>query len=289
MSVKIDSLCVIGLGLIGGSLAAALRSANPSLKLIAIDHDADTLQSAKSLGLIDEGYRCVDELSDIPQVVVVAVPVAAMRSVFAEIKPWFQHCLAITDVGSTKQSVLDDLATVLSPEQSSCFVPGHPIAGREQSGLAAALSDLFQGRRVILTPTEKTRTKSSAIVAQLWQQVGAEVEELSPQEHDEILAATSHLPHALAFSLVGCLTQKRDGQEIFRYAAGGFADFSRIASSDPALWRGICLANKDALLRAINLFEEQLSELKSNLDTADGDALEAMFRLAKTARDQYKN
>jgi len=288
MSVKIDSLCVIGLGLIGGSLAAALRGANPSLKLIAIDHDADTLQSAKSSGLIDEGYRSVDELSDIPQVAVVAVPVAAMRSVFAEIKPWFQRCLAITDVGSTKQSVLDDLATVLSPEQSSCFVPGHPIAGREQSGLTAALSDLFQGCRVILTPTEKTRTKSTAIVTQLWQQVGAEVEELSPDEHDEILAATSHLPHALAFSLVRCLTQKNDGQEIFRYAAGGFADFSRIASSDPALWRGICLANKDALLRAINLFEEQLSELKSNLDTADGDALETMFRVAKTARDQYK-
>ena len=287
MAVKIDSLCVIGLGLIGGSLAAALRSANPSLKLIAIDRDAETLRSAKSSGLIDEGYTSVGELSDIPQLVVVAVPVAAMRAVFAEIKPWFQHCLAITDVASTKQSVLDDLATVLSPEQSSCFVPGHPIAGREQSGLAAALSDLFQQRRVILTPTEKTRSKSIAIVHQLWQQTGAEVEELSPREHDEILAATSHLPHALAFSLVHCLTQKVDGQEIFRYAAGGFADFSRIASSDPALWRGICLANKDALVRAISLFEGQLAELKSNLAAADGDALEAIFSAAKLARDQY--
>ena len=287
MAVKIDSLCVIGLGLIGGSLAAALRSANPSLKLIAIDRDAETLRSAKSSGLIDEGYTSVGELSDIPQLVVVAVPVAAMRAVFAEIKPWFQHCLAITDVASTKQSVLDDLATVLSPEQSSCFVPGHPIAGREQSGLAAALSDLFQQRRVILTPTEKTRSKSIAIVHQLWQQTGAEVEELSPREHDEILAATSHLPHALAFSLVHCLTQKADGQEIFRYAAGGFADFSRIASSDPALWRGICLANKDALVRAISLFEDQLAELKSNLAAADGDALEAIFSAAKLARDEY--
>jgi len=179
------------------------------------------------------------------------------------------------------------LATVLSPEQSSCFVPGHPIAGREQSGLAAALSDLFQQRRVILTPTEKTRSKSIAIVHQLWQQTGAEVEELSPREHDEILAATSHLPHALAFSLVHCLTQKVDGQEIFRYAAGGFADFSRIASSDPALWRGICLANKDALVRAISLFEDQLAELKSNLAAADGDALEAIFSAAKLARDEY--
>ena len=287
MAVKIDSLCVIGLGLIGGSLAAALRSANPSLKLIAIDRDAETLRSAKSSGLIDEGYTSVGELSDIPQLVVVAVPVAAMRAVFAEIKPWFQHCLAITDVASTKQSVLDDLATVLSPEQSSCFVPGHPIAGREQSGLAAALSDLFQQRRVILTPTEKTRSKSIAIVHQLWQQTGAEVEELSPREHDEILAATSHLPHALAFSLVHCLTQKADGQEIFRYAAGCFADFSRIASSDPALLRGICLANKDALVRAISLFEDQLAELKSNLVAADGDALEAIFSAAKLARDQY--
>lgn len=289
MSVKIDYLCVIGLGLIGGSLAAALRSTNPNMKLIAIDRDAETLRSAKNSGLIDEGYASVDQLSDIPQVAVLAVPVTAMRAVFAEIKPWFQHCLAITDVGSTKQSVLDDLASVLSPEQSSCFVPGHPIAGREQSGLAAALSDLFQERRVILTPTEKTRTKSTAIVSQLWQQAGAEVEELSPREHDEILAATSHLPHALAFSLVHCLTQKHDGQKIFRYAAGGFADFSRIASSDPVLWRGICLANKEALLRAINLFEEQLSELKSNLETADGDALETMFHSAKTARDQYKS
>tara|TARA_B110000971_G_C20039946_1_gene517388 strand:+ start:2862 stop:3731 length:870 start_codon:yes stop_codon:yes gene_type:complete len=287
MSVKIECLCIIGLGLIGGSLAAALRSKNPELKLIAIDRDSETLRSAKSSGLIDGGYSSVTELSDIPQVVVVAVPVSAMRSVFVAIKPWFQHCLAITDVGSTKQSVLDDLASVLSPEQSGCFVPGHPIAGREQSGLAAALSDLFQGRRVILTPTEKTRSKSTAIVSQLWQQVGAEVEELSPRDHDEILAATSHLPHALAFSLVRCLTQKHDGEEIFRYAAGGFADFSRIASSDPALWRGICLANQDALLRAINLFEVQLGELKLNLEKADGDALEAMFHVAKTARDQY--
>jgi prephenate dehydrogenase len=218
---------------------------------------------------------------------VIAVPVLKVTGVFQQLQPWIDQCKAITDVSSTKQSVIDDFNQVFPGKISHCFVPGHPIAGREQSGVNAAIDDLFNDRKVILTPVKQTNKDSLELVTDMWEQVGAHVEQLEAQDHDQILAVTSHLPHALAFSLVHCLSTQSHTQEIFRYAAGGFADFTRIASSDPIVWRDICLANREELLNALSHFDKSLKQLRGALETSDGNVLEEIFIDAKNARDKY--
>jgi len=195
----------------------------------------------------------------------------------------------MTDVCSTKENIIDDYKQIFGIQESTCFVPGHPIAGRERSGVSASVDDLYQQRKVILTPMDNSREDSINLITEMWQQVGAHVEHLNPQEHDKILAATSHLPHALAFSLVHCLSTQSHTDEIFRYAAGGFADFTRIASSDPIVWREICLANRKELLEALDHFDTSLQHLRDSLNAGDGDAVEEIFTQAKAARDRYTN
>ena len=218
--------------------------------------------------------------------VIICVPVSVISQVFSECEAWFAECEAITDVGSTKQSVIDDLQAAL-PELPENFVPAHPIAGRELSGVQAAVSDLFDNKKVILTPTLVTSPISLMLVTEMWQQIGSEVEYMNADSHDQILAATSHLPHALAYALVHCLAHQTQTPEIFRYAAGGFADFTRIASSDPALWRDICMANQAPLVEAIEGFEKTLKQLRENIQNQDDEALQQMFEQAKTARDTF--
>lgn len=283
----VKTICVIGVGLIGGSLACGLRKQNWCESIIGIDVHQDTINEAIKLKVIDAGYTSVDECPVVPDVVVIAVPVLKVANVLQQLQPWVDKCKAITDVSSTKQSVIDDFNHVFPNMRSHCFVPGHPIAGRELSGVNAAMGDLFERRKVILTPMEQTHKDSLKLVADMWKQVGANVEQLNAQDHDQILAATSHLPHALAFSLVHCLSTQSHTQEIFRYAAGGFADFTRIASSDPAVWRDICLANREQLLNALSHFDESLKQLRDSLETSDGNALEEIFIDAKKARDKY--
>jgi len=280
-------MCVIGVGLIGGSLACGLRKHHWCESIIGIDAQQTTINEAIRLNVIDAGYTSIDDCPVIPDIVVIAVPVLKIANVFQQLKPWINKCKAITDVSSTKQSVIDDFNQVFPEQSSNCFVPGHPIAGRERSGVNAAIDNLFDARKVILTPTKQTRDDSVKLVTEMWEQVGANVEQLSPQDHDQILAATSHLPHALAFSLVHCLSTQSHTQEIFRYAAGGFADFTRIASSDPTIWRDICLANRDELLGALSHFDTSLQQLRSSLEASDGNALEEIFVDAKNARDRY--
>ena len=285
----VKTICVIGVGLIGGSLACGLRKQHWCDSIIGIDTHQSVVNQALQLQVIDAGYTSVDDCPVIPDIVVIAVPVLKIASVFRQLKPWMNKCRAITDVSSTKQSVVEDFNQVFPEQSSNCFVPGHPIAGREQSGVQAAVDNLFDARKVILTPTEQTSEDSLKLVTNMWEQVGANVEQLSPQDHDQILAATSHLPHALAFSLVHCLSTQSHTQEIFRYAAGGFADFTRIASSDPTVWRDICLANREQLLNALLHFDTSLQQLRSGLEAADGDALEQIFVDAKNARDRYSD
>lgn len=283
----IDTVCIIGVGLIGGSLASGLRKSGWCKEIIGIDANQQTIADARRLKIIDRGYTCIADCSITPDIVVVAVPLSYVKTVFAEARHWFQSSQAITDVGSTKQSVLNDLASEFAGEIPDCFVPGHPIAGREQNGVLAAAENLFVDRKVILTPHANTRPASFELVAEMWQQVGAHIEQLEADVHDQILAATSHLPHALAFALVHCLSTQTHTPEIFRYAAGGFADFTRIASSDPLVWRDICLANRQELLKAIDDFDVNLKQLRTSLENDDGEALQNIFMRAKNARDEF--
>ena len=284
----IDTVCIIGVGLIGGSLARGLRSKNWCQRVIGIDANPDAIKTALRLNVIDEGYAGIDECPIAPEVIVVAVPVLKIEEVFKQLSPWIQQCKAVTDVGSTKQNVLAAFNKVFAGASSkNCFVPGHPIAGRECSGVESSVEDLFVNRKVILTPTVDTDVESVNVVSEMWQLVGAHVEHLDAIDHDTILASTSHLPHALAYALVHCLSTQSHTPEIFRYAAGGFADFTRIASSDPVVWREICLANREELLKSIEHFDTSLQALRSSLLNEDGDALQKIFSDAKDARDRY--
>ena len=285
----IDRLGIIGVGLIGGSLARGLRDSGWCKEIIGIDINQQTLVDACRLNIIDQGFAAVEECPTVPDVVVIAVPVSHIKSALVSITPWFGVSKAVTDVGSTKQSVLDDLTQLKSDESLNIFVPGHPIAGRERSGVLAAVGDLFVNRKVIITPNATTSSTSIELVTDMWQQVGAHVETMDADIHDQILAATSHLPHVIAYALVHCLSSQTHTPEIFRYAAGGFADFTRIASSDPAVWRDICLANRSELLNAINDFDGTLKQLRTSLENSDGDALQTIFKEAKNARDQFSN
>ena len=283
----VKTICVIGVGLIGGSLACGLRKQNWCESIIGIDIHQHAIGEAIKLNVIDVGYTSIDDCPVVPDIVVIAVPVLKVTGVFQQLQPWIDQCKAITDVSSTKQSVIDDFNQVFPGKISHCFVPGHPIAGREQSGVNAAIDDLFNDRKVILTAVKQTNKDSLELVTDMWEQVGAHVEQLEAQDHDQILAVTSHLPHALAFSLVHCLSTQSHTQEIFRYAAGGFADFTRIASSDPIVWRDICLANREELLNALSHFDKSLKQLRGALETSDGNVLEEIFIDAKNARDKY--
>lgn len=281
------TVAVIGVGLIGGSLASGLRKSKWCENIIGIDADMDAIKAARQLNVIDHGYHSASQCEQVPDVVVIAVPVMKVGAVCAQIEQWFESAGAITDVASTKQSVIDDVKEVFNGQLPNNFVPGHPIAGLEKSGVRASRHDLFEGRKVILTPCENTSSESINLVKSMWEQVGANTETMSAQMHDKILASTSHLPHALAYSLVHCLARQSHTEEIFRYAAGGFADFSRIASSDPVLWKEICLANRNELVSAIEHFEGCLKDLHASLLNNDGDRLQEIFDDAKTTRDRF--
>jgi len=219
-------------------------------------------------------------------VVVVATPVGAVEAVFRAIAPQLVPETILTDVGSTKASVVA-AARAAFGELPANFVPGHPIAGTEQSGVEASFAELFENRRVILTPTEKSAPEAVAKVRAMWEQAGAEVVQTNIEHHDEVLAATSHLPHLLAFSLVDTLATLDDKQEIFEYAAGGFRDFTRIASSDPEMWHDICLHNEPALLKMLERFEADLDKLRQAIADNNSAYLLQVFTRAKAARDQF--
>ena len=215
-----------------------------------------------------------------------AVPLGAMAATFAAIRDHLAPGAILTDGGSVKGSVVADVHQVfghLPPR----FVPGHPIAGTEQSGVDASFAELYRNRRVILTPLPDTDPEATAQVQAMWEACGAEVTQMAVDHHDEVLAATSHLPHLLAYGLVDSLARLRENDEIFRYAAGGFRDFTRIASSHPIMWRDICLANRQALGQMLARFQRELAELAADVEGGDGEALLEVFERAKAARDRY--
>jgi len=282
----IERLCVVGVGLIGGSLARALRAAGAVGEIVGCSRNVDHLQRAVDLGVIDRFETDPALAVRGADTVFVAVPLGAMGAVFAAIGDALDDRAVITDAGSAKASVIAAMRAALGRVPPR-FVPGHPIAGTEQSGVEAAFADLYRGRRVILTPQAETDRDAVERVRAMWQAAGATVNEMDVTHHDEVLAATSHLPHILAFALVETLARMSEQREIFEYAAGGFGDFTRIASSDPVMWRDICLANGEAILAMIARFDQDIAALADAIQRHDGDRLLAIFKDAKAARDAF--
>ncbi len=282
----IDRLCIIGVGLIGGSLALALRRVGYVNEVIGTSRNQDHLQRAVDLRVIDRFEMNAACAVDGADIVVLGVPLGAMQQVCEQIKDALREGTVLTDVGSSKASVVAAVRAAFGRLPMG-FVPGHPIAGTEKSGVEAAFAELFQNKRTILTPLESTSEQACQAVHDMWAAAGSIVEISSVDHHDQVLAATSHLPHMLAFGLVDSLARMGEHDEIFRYAAGGFRDFTRIASSDPLMWRDICVANRRALLSMMARFRADLDIIAEAIENEDGEVLLEIFTRAKQARDTY--
>ncbi len=279
-------ICLAGVGLITGSLGFDLRAADPAIEIIGFGRDATRLQRGVDRGAIERFSTDPSQALAGVEMVVLGVPLGAVRSVLADLQPHLPANAVVTDVGSAKGCVLEDVKAVFGAVPS-WFVPGHPIAGIEKSGIEAALPGLFVDRRVILTPLANTDDSALQAVQAVWAMAGAQVLTMSVEHHDQMLALTSHLPHLLAYGLVDMLARSPGHEEILRYAAGGFRDFTRIASSDPVMWRDICLGNREALLACLAGYRRDLEQLTALIEAADGEGLERVFANAKRTRDAH--
>ena len=289
MKYSADTVVILGLGLIGGSLARALRKSGFSKRFVAYGHREPSLRRGIELGVIDDYTLDLDEAIDQADVLVLCAPTLIAADMLRDILQRLagkQSMPVITDVASVKGNLRNAAIEALGymPPQ---LVLAHPIAGPEQSGVDASSADLFVDHRVILTPDKETDPEAVELVRSIWASTGAEVVDMAVAEHDTVLAATSHLPHVLAYALVDALAQSPASEDIFRFAAGGFRDFTRIASSDPAMWRDISIANKPALLDAIDMFSDQLAHLRRAVADGDGEELYTTFTRAKAARDDF--
>ena len=282
----IRRLCIVGTGLIGGSLARDLRRLGQVGEVVGSSRHVANLERAVDLGVIDRFDLDVARAVAGADMVVVAVPLGAMPAAFERIRDAIDDDAVITDVGSAKGSVVAAARAGLGPRLSR-FVPAHPIAGTEHSGVEASVEHLFERRRVIVTPAAETDAIALGRVSEMWETVGAEVIEMDATHHDEILAATSHLPHLLAYTLVDMLGCMKERAEIFHFTAGGLRDFARIASSDPQMWHDICFANRDALVEVLERFSSELGRLTDAVRHRDGEFVRSVFTRAKSIRDEY--
>lgn len=282
----ISRLVVCGVGLIGGSVALALRERGAVDRVVGIGRSRASLETACRLGVIDE--IAVDWAHALrgAEVVLIAAPVGQMDAIFAAMAPHLEPGTIVTDAGSTKRDVMEAVRRNL-PQHLANVVPGHPIAGAEKSGVEAAHAALYHDRRVVLTPLGENTPAAIDRVFELWRACGAMVSSMSPDEHDRVFAAVSHLPHLLAFALVHELAARDDAERVFSFAAGGFRDFTRIASSHPEMWRDICVANRQALIGELDAYMAELARLRELLAKGDGGALEATFDLARNTRNDW--
>ena len=280
----IDTLAIVGAGLIGGSFALALKQAGAVREVLGVGRNPARLTVARELGLID---RAVDwPQAGEADCILLALPVGDTEAVLRQLAPHLKPGAIVTDAGSTKANVVA-AARVALGERFVDFVPGHPIAGSEQSGPGAARADLYRGKRVVLTPQADTRADAVATVRALWEAAGAQVETLDPVQHDRIFAAVSHLPHLAAYALVDDLARRADGDTFFRFAASGFRDFTRIAGSSPEMWRDIALANRAAVLAELDAYLEALQMLRQSIAGEDAAALLEIFSRARAAREHW--
>jgi len=283
---RIEKLVIVGVGLIGGSFALALKGAGAVGRVIGVGRGARNIRRALDLGIIDAAGAADAETLKDADLVLLAVPAGQMRAVMRSIAPLLGPKTVVTDAGSTKQDVVGFARRELKAALSR-FVPGHPIAGTEKSGADAAFAGLYRGRRVVLTPLAENEPGALALVRAAWERCGASVSELRPREHDTVLAAVSHLPHVLAYALVDQVARHKNAKQLFSYAAGGFRDFTRIAASHPEMWRDICLANKKALLAELKRYGGELERVKRMLERGDARALDTLFSGARDARNRW--
>jgi len=279
---RVKTLAVIGVGLIGGSLALALKRGAVAT-VVGYDRDAAALERAASLGVIDAAASSASEAARGADLVVVAVPVRAIGPVLHDVALVMESSTVVTDVGSTKAAVVATAREELR-ERFARFVPGHPVAGREASGVEAANAELFRGARVVLTPEKATAPDAIELVRGAWEAAGARVATLTSEDHDRIFAAVSHLPHLLSFALVSEIAARADAAELLAYAAGGFRDFTRIAASSPEMWRDIALQNARALLGEIDRFSAQLAVFRELVARGEGAGLERLMAEARASR-----
>ncbi len=281
---SIERLVLIGIGLIGGSLARALKRVKAVDQVIGVARSRTSGDLALDLGVIDSFQSDAGEAVRGASVVVVATPLRSFPGLFQAIAENLPGDALITDVGSVKQYVIDAARRHL-PGHLDRFVPGHPIAGTERSGIGASFAELFEQRHVVLTPLPENSDAAVRAISDMWNATGADVINMDPAYHDQILAATSHLPHVIAYSLVRCLAEHPQRDAMFEFAAGGFYDFTRIASSDPVMWRDICMTNREPILAAIDEFKSRLDDIIGAVKEDDGELLRQYFTDAKRARD----
>ncbi len=286
MAQSFKKIVIFGVGLIGGSFALALRKADAVGEVVGFGRSAQSLAQARQLGIIDRiGDEVAREVCD-ADLILLATPVAQMAELMARIAPHLGAHTLVTDGGSTKGDVVAAARAHLGGKIAQ-FVPAHPIAGAEKSGAAAAQADLYQGKKVVLTPLPENSQQAVARVRKAWELCGAAVNELTAQQHDEVFAAVSHLPHLLSFALVHDLAQRENRDQLLSFAASGFRDFTRIAASSPEMWRDICLANRDALMSELQRYADELYVLHQALEHNDAARLEEIFSLAREVRSTW--
>lgn len=286
MQHGIKTLVVVGVGLIGGSFALSLKRAGLVERVIGVGRSLDNLRRALDLGVVDQISQNLAEVVPGADMVLLATPVGQMAALLEQMAPVLDARTIVSDAGSTKGDVVDILRRYLPNHLAYC-VPAHPIAGSELSGAAAAQYGLYENRNVVLTPLPETVESAIECVARLWQRCGARIQRLSPQEHDSVFAAVSHLPHLLAFSYVNAIAAKEDAERCLDFAATGFRDFTRIAGSSPEMWRDICLANRQALLEELAHYRASLDLLTQQIEARDGAALSARFSAARQVRTAW--
>ena len=282
----INKLAIIGVGLIGGSLAHALKKAGECGTVVGFGRNTANLEKAVELGVIDEYSSDLSSVVKNADVIVLATPLMSFNSLLSEIASHIKPGAVITDVGSVKGSVVSDARAVLGDAISS-FIPAHPIAGTEKSGVQAAFPELFQDHMVILTPVPENPEDIIKLITRMWEICGAKVVTMSVDNHDKVLAATSHLPHVLAYALVDCLANMSEQDDIFTFSAGGFRDFTRIASSHPEMWSDICISNNENLLNVIEQFKDHLAIITGLIQRHDKKGLEKLFLDVKNTRDKF--
>lgn len=284
--MKLNKVVVFGVGLIGGSFALALRRAEAVGEVVGFGRSIETLEQAQQLGIIDRiGADVASEVYD-ADLILLGTPVGQMAALMARVAPHLGAHTLVTDGGSTKGDVVAAAYANLGGKIAQ-FVPAHPIAGAELSGAAAAKADLYIGKKVVLTPLPENSPDTIARVREAWALCGAVVSCLTAEQHDEVFAAVSHLPHLLSFALVHDLAQRKNRDQLLSFAASGFRDFTRIAASSPEMWRDICLANRDALLGELGGYMQELETIHKALADSDADKLQEIFSLAREVRGKW--
>ena len=280
--MEFNNITIVGLGLIGGSLAKALKESNQVETVVGIDTDEETIQYALERGIIDTGTSDINDVAAGSDIIVIATHVGLISETVNSLYKCAPEGAIITDVGSVKSSIVKAIETE-QPDKFH-FVAGHPIAGTENSGVRSADSKLFKDRRCILTPTDKTDSEAKSKVKSMWELVGSQVYEMDPERHDHIFGIVSHLPHVVAYSLMNSVLNAEDSEQLMDFAGGGLKDYTRVAASSPEMWVEIFKANKDQLLSSINLFKNSLEKIESAIENEDFDSLKKELEKAASAK-----